>query len=267
MKNPYCVFDAKEREEIRKNYNLPALVRDMMAGGPFASYEREVSDEMRKRLGEARDLGGTLVPYCALVRDTAETLGRPQSGVISGIGGNGSALVSTDILADGYINPLSARLVVKRAGAVFLDGLRGNIALPKGSNVSCTWVTVEGGAVGKVNPEFSQVVGTPHTLGAYTDITRQLVMQSSLPVQNLVGELILQALARGIDSAVFSGSGSEGQPLGLTGTAGVATIDDIVADAPTRADILRFIAALDDENVETDRAVWIAGAAVKAKLA
>ena len=267
MKNPYSVFDNQEREEIHKKYNLAALVRDMMAGGAFKSYEQEVSDEMRRRLGEARDLGGVIVPYCALVRDAAETLGRPQSGVVSGIGGNGSALVSTDLLADGYINPLSARLVTKRAGAVFLDGLRGNIALPKGGNVSITWVTVEGGAVGEVAPTFSQVVGTPHTLGAYTDITRQLVTQSSLPVQNLVGELILQALARGIDSAAFSGSGSDGQPLGIVNTSGVSSIDGITADEPTRADILRFIAALDGADVEVERAVWVAGAAVKAKLA
>lgn len=267
MKSPHSIFNAQERREIRERYDLPALIRDMMAGGQIRSYEQEVSDEMHKRLGEVRDLGGILVPYCALVRDSAETLGRPQSGVIAGIGGNGTALVSTDLLADGYINPLSARLVTRRAGAVFLDGLRGNVALPKGSNVSTVWVTIEGGAVGETNPTFSQVVGTPHTLGAYTDITRQLVTQSSLPVQQLVGELILQALARGIDVAAFSGSGIDGQPVGLLGTSGVASIDGIAADAPTRADILRFVAALDGANVETEKAVWIAGAAVKAKLA
>jgi len=266
MKNTYSVFDKQERDAIRQQYDLPALVRNLMGGGQFKSYEQEVSDEMRRRLGEARDLGGVLVPYCALVRD-AETLGRPQSGVIPGVGGNGGALVSTDLLADDYINPLSARLVTRRAGSLFLDGLRGNIALPKGGNVTTTWVTLEGGAVGQVNPAFSQVVGTPHTLGAYTDITHQLVTQSSMPVQQLVGELILQALARGIDVAAFSGTGTDGQPLGISGISGVATIDGITADEPTRADLLRFIAALDGADVETEKAVWVAGAAVKAKLA
>ena len=92
-------------------------------------------------------------------------------------------------------------------------------------------------------------------------------MQSALPVQNLVGELILNALAREIDKAGLAGTGTDGQPLGLIGTSGVNVVDGITAGSPTYLDLQNFIAALDDANVDMANLKWIAPAKVKAKLA
>ena len=261
---PKAVFDQAERAFIGERYNLGNVVRSLAGElGADIGFEREVSEEMRRR-ADIKNVshGGLAVPYCALQRMyTGKT---NVDGVITG---NGAAIVATDLLTGEYINPLTARLVLRNAGARFIDGLVGDIAVPKGSCVGACWVTGEGGEVAKTHPSFSQVLGTPHTLGAYVDVTRKLVVQSALPVQNLIGDLIFDAVAREIDAAGLAGTGSDGQPLGLIGTAGVNEVDGITANSPTFLDIQNFIAELDDANVDMAELKWLAPARVKAKLA
>ncbi len=258
-----AIFDAKERALIAERYNLGEVVRALIGERADIGFEREVSQEMNARRHPDRANYGVLsVPYCALERTMTG-----KNNVSDHITGNGAALVATDLLSGEYINPLAARLVLREAGARFIDGMVGDIAIPKGSNVGAYWITSEDGDATKVSPTFSQVQGTPHTVGAYVDITRKLAIQSALPAQNLIGELILNAIARAIDAAGLGGTGSSGQPLGLVGTSGINEVEDITPDAPKYLDLLNFVAALDDANVNLDALKWLAPAAVRAKLA
>ena len=252
------IFDEKERAFIAERYNIGNVVRSLageQGRGADIGFEREVSREMNARRHPTNVSNGAItVPYCALVR----TLGK---------GNGGAALVATDLLSEEYVSPLAARLILGKAGAKYIDGLVGDISIPKGSNAGAYWITSEGGNATKVTPNFTQVNGTPHTVGAYVDITHKLAMQSSLPAQNLVGELILGAVAREIDTAGLSGTGSDGQPLGLVGTTGINEVEDIVPDAPKYLDLLNFVAALDDANIDMDTLKWLAPSRVRAKLA
>jgi len=256
------IFDQKERELIAERYNIGNVIRCLEGDNSDIGFEREVSAEMNARRSKLNpEKGGITIPYCALVR----TLGKTNvEGVIEG---NGGALVATDLLAEEYASPLAARLVLNAAGVRFIDGLVGDIAIPKGSNVGAYWITSETGSATKQNPTFSQVNGTPHTVGAYTDISRKLAIQSSLPAQDLIGDLLLAAVARAVDTAGLAGTGTSGCPLGLVGTTGINEVDNITPDAPTYGDLLRFVAALDDQNVDMDALKWLAPAPVRAKLA
>lgn len=248
-------FDAEERKLIMERYNISNVLNSLIEKKAVEGFEAEVSQEINARRAPTTGHGGIAVPYCALVRDAI------------GKGNGGAALVATDLLADEYINPLSARLILRNAGARFIDGLVGDVSIPKGSNIGAYWINAEGNPATNQTPIFSQVNGSPHTVGAYVDITRKLALQSSLPAQNLVGELIFEAVARAIDTAGLAGTGTDGQPLGLLGTTGVNEVEDIVPDAPTYLDILNFVAALDDVNVNMDALKWLAPSRVRAKLA
>ena len=255
-------FDAAEREEIRKNYNICNLIRAMMGESVDIGYETEISQEMVARGATTSNNGVYHVPYCALVRSMTG-----KTNVDGQITGNGAALIATDLMADEYISPLVGRLVLKRAGVRFLDGLRGDIAIPKGGNVSAYWVTAENGDAQQSSPAFSQVTGTPHTVAARVDLTRKLCLQSPLAVQQLIGDLILGAIAREIDRAGRAGAGSSGEPLGLLNTPGITEVENITPGSPTHADLVEFMAAIDDANVDADNLAWIASARVKACLA
>ena len=256
------VFDAKETAEIRQRYNLANVASALAGDAADIGFEREISDHLAARNKSLFvDHGGITVPYAALSRTMTGV-----TDVDGSIVGNGAATVGKDILVDEFASPLAARLIVNALGARMLDGLAGDVAIPKSTAVAAGWATGEGASVSKVNPTFSQVVGSPHMCGAYVDITRKLLLQSSLAVQDLIGGLILDAIARAVDAAALAGTGSDGQPTGLVNTSGVNAVSGITADAPTYANLLSFVSVLDGLNVDMSKLRWLAPAAVKAKL-
>ena len=239
-------FDAKERAEIVKKFNLGRVVRALAGDTVDAGYEAEIGAEaIRRETDGLREIGlhgGYYIPDFIL--GGTRTLGKTPAGDITG---NGAPLVATELLADETVSPLEARLVLTKLGVRFLDDLVGDITMPKASSVSAYWLTAEGAAAQKVNPTFAQLNGSPHTCGSYVQITRKLALQSSIGAQAFIGDLILRACANALEVAAISGTGADGQPLGLVGTEGVSEIDGITPGSPTRDNILDFIAAVEDK--------------------
>jgi HK97 family phage major capsid protein len=82
----------------------------------------------------------------------------------------------------------------------------------------------EGGSPTAGQPTLSQVLFTPHTLGGYTDITRQFAEQTSLDAEAFVIDDLTKSLGVSLDVAAFVGSGSNNQPTGIVNTSGVNII-------------------------------------------
>lgn len=261
------IFDAKERAEIVAKFNLGRLVRFLGGDNVDAGYEAEIGQEAMLRQTEGRQKisnhGGVFVPDFVLAANRTMT---GKTNVADHITGNGAALVSSDLLMDEFVTPLEARLVLTKLGVRFLDGLVGDVFVPKASGVSAYWISTEDGSAQKVNPTFTQLPGTPHTCGAYVDITRKLCVQTSQRVQAFIGDLILRAVARALEVAAIAGSGTDGVPTGLVNTSGVTTVAGITPGSVTRDNILDFEAAIEDANADTDRLAWLMPSKVKAAL-
>ena len=261
------IFDAKERAEIVAKFNLGRLVRSLGGDIVDAGYETEIGKEAIHRQTDGRQNntahGGVFVPDFVLAANRTMT---GKTNVDGHITGNGAALVSSDLLLDEFVTPLEARLVLTKLGVRFLDGLVGDVFVPKSTGVSAYWINAEDGTAQKVNPTFSQLPGTPHTCGAYVDITRKLAVQTSQRVQAFIGDLILRAVARGLEVAAIAGSGTDGEPTGLVNTSGVTTVAGITPGSVTRDNILDFEAAIEDANADTDRLAWLMPSKVKAAL-
>ena len=261
------VFDAKERAEIVAKFNLGRLVRSLGGDTVDAGYEKEVGQEAIHRQTEGRQKnsnhGGVLVPDFVLAANRTMT---GKTNVDGHILGNGAAIVPTQLLTDEFVTPLEARLVLSKLGVRFLDGLVGDVFVPKASGVSAYWISTEDGSAQKLNPAFTHLPGTPHTCGAYVDITRKLCVQTSQRVQAFIGDLILRAVARALEVAAIAGSGTDGEPTGLVNTSGVTTVAGITPGSVTRDNILDFEAAIEDANADTDRLAWLMPSKVKAAL-
>ena len=247
---PVAQFDESEKREIGKKYNILAAIRSLASKNPDeAGFEREVSDEIAKRTG--RTATGMFIPDCIFMRSAMDKTAA-------------AGLVATDTLFGEMIDALVAETVLGRAGAATLSGLVGDIAIPKGSAATAYWVTSEGGDATETTPTVAQVTGSPHTIGAYTDITRKLLLQSGISAQGFVIDALRGALARGIDAAGFSGSGSSGQPTGIENVVGVQTVS-MVAGSPTKANMVEFWQKLITANV-AGRKAFVASPAVKGLL-
>ena len=248
-----------------RKYNLVNVVRAMVAAhegknGPDIGFEREVSDEIAKR--SKRDCKGFYIPSSALLGSRAFDKANAAA-----------ALVATDTLFGEFIEALVADTVLGAAGIRTLSGLVGDVTIPKSGSASGYWVASEGGNATETTPNIGQVSATPHTVGAYTDITRKLLMQSGIGAQTLIADLLREAIGRAIEAAVFSGSGSNGQPLGLdnwTETVGSSSLAiptvTMTAGKPTHANLVDFWEKVYASNAARGALKFNGSPAVKALL-
>jgi HK97 family phage major capsid protein len=65
------------------------------------------------------------------------------------------------------------------------------------------------------NQKFSQIGFTPHNVGGYTEISRQLLVQSPKAADVVLNINLPRGLAVSIDYAGINGNGSGGQPVGI----------------------------------------------------
>ena len=275
-----AVIDEGDKAKIRKKYDFAKVLRyfaeisESKSSNIDIGFEREVSEEIAKQTGRA--VQGILLPdfignrAAANPSDGSLTLGTPAydtdtaAGGITGIGGAGKNLVATLLLAGQFIDALVVSLVLReQLGAEVLTGLVGNISIPKGGSITGGWISSEGGNAAKKNPTFGQITATPHTYGAYVDITRKLLLQSSVNVQAKVLEWLMYACANGLETAAFQGSGTAGQPTGLcTALTGTAW-----SNAPTFDKIVDLIAATKIANSYKPSMKFVGNSGVWAKLA
>jgi HK97 family phage major capsid protein len=98
---------------------------------------------------------------------------------------------------------------------------------------------------------------TPKTLGAFTDVTRQLLIQSSLDVENLIRDDLVQALGLAIDKAGLEGIGASGQPTGILNTTGVNQVANFAAANPTFAEVVGLETAIAEDNALAGNLAYI----------
>jgi len=137
--------------------------------------------------------------------------------------GAGGALVQTSVM--GFDELLRNLSFAFRMGATRLTGLRDNVTIPRQSAAATAeWLSSETGAATESQPTFVQLAMTPKTVSAYTELSRKLLMQSSIDVEGLVNADLAAVAALAVDVAVISGTGASGQPLGIDNVTGVGTV-------------------------------------------
>ena len=154
--------------------------------------------------------------------------------------GNEGDLSGEDFRPQDFIDVLRANSSIMSAGATMLRGLTGDVKIPKKLTASsAAFVATEGGAVANQTPTIGNVSLTPRTLGAFVDTTRQLMIQSSLDVENLIRDDLTKAIAIHIDNVGISGSGNNGNPTGILNTTGINSAAAFAAaSTPTYLEML-----------------------------
>ena len=140
----------------------------------------------------------------------------------------GSDIVGTNLMA---IEPaLRAKNVLVQAGAKFMTGLSGNVQIPRLSPSNVGWQNEVGQAVDGA-PTFDNVTLTPHRLTCFVDLSKQLLVQDSLSVEEAIRQDIIAAITSKLEATILSAdartvSNPGGLMAGKTPTA-VATFADI----------------------------------------
>lgn len=251
MPTPDVGLAPKETQRYSITRAIRAMVdRDWTAAG----FERECHQAVLKRsgLGDAPN-GGFFVPYEVQKRD-----------LTAGTGSQGGFLVATDLLGSNFVELLRNRTVVGQLGATMISGLVGNVTIPRQTTANtATWLANEASTITETNAAFGQIAMSPKHVGAYQEISRQLLMQSSPSVDMLVMNDLSRVIAIAIDLAALEGSGASGQPTGISQTAGIGSV---TGTSLAYAGILEFQSDVAGGNALAENCAYVTTPAVAALL-
>lgn len=132
----------------------------------------------------------------------------------------GQNIVAENFLASEFIGMLRNNTVLMGLART-MTGLTGNVAIPKQTGGAQAFWVGEGENVKETIPTFGQIKLSPHTVGAYTDITRRLLKQSTPDAENLVRADLAAAVGIAIDYAGFYGTGTGDEPRGIKNYTGI----------------------------------------------
>jgi HK97 family phage major capsid protein len=231
---------------LESRVSLMRVLQAGVEGRALSGAELEYAQETERRTG--RKAQGVFVPMSALEQRVNTT-------------GSAAELVPTDHRADLYIQPLRNRLLARRLGVRVLSGLHGNVSIPKhGTGVSVGWVA-ENGAVPDSDVNPTNVTLSPKHAGGVTELSRQLIMQSSPDAEQLVRDDFAAMLAQAIDSALIKGGGTN-EPTGVLSTVGIQTANLATLNW---ANVLAMKAKAELANV--DASSWLFNPTVASKFA
>ncbi len=211
LETPAGAVEMSQKEE--REYSFMKAVRGLVNGSGLRDFEREVSDEIAKRA--KREARGFYAP---------DSFWNGKRDLTVGTNSAGGFLKPTDHLGNEFVDALRARLVFSELGARFMSGLTGDVAIPKLSAGVSAGFVAENGATSEVNATFAQITMSGKSLGAFTDISRLLMIQSDPSVEQIVRDDLLNAIAQKIEDVAIEGGGSN-EPTGITQTSGIGAVE------------------------------------------
>ena len=165
----------------------------MVDGVGYSDEVRQMNDIGRQSLEQAgvsvRGSRGIYIPVECRDSFTA-----------TGAAGTGSDLIETNFMD--IQKPLRDRLVLSQAGARVLTGLRGNIDIPDYSGSTANWEG-ENDKAKDGGGSFSHKTMKPKRLTSILTVSRQLLIQDSLGVEQLLRSDLVDAIAGKLEATIL----------------------------------------------------------------
>lgn len=246
-------LSAKERQQ----YSLLNAIRANISGNwKKAGFEREISVALAEKMG--RDARGFMVNY--------EILGGLGSrGQDTKTEAKGGALVANELHSDKFIELLRSNSVAAQLGVRFVTGLVGNVDIPKMLSGSSFYWIDEGEDGTESDAQFGIVQMSPKTIAGAVPITRRLMAQSTPDIDVLIRDDMLAGLGLGIDKAIFVGTGTGSEPLGIVNQTGVNAID-LNTLGLSHAALVAFETAIEEADALTGQLQYLVRPSTKGTL-
>ena len=221
-----------------------------------AGFEAEVSRAAAQRHGKMLNEHSFIVPLDILQRE-----------MIVGTSSSGGFLVGTDIQPANFIDILRNRSVAFRLGARSLSGLQGSVTIPTQAASGAVGWLGESGTATESNATVGQKTLAPKTVGGYQQYSRQLMLQSSIDVENFITADLAAQIALAMDTAVLAGTSTNSTvPLGIRFTSGLGTANPTSGTAVNYADMIRYQSTVAASNALFDNFAYVCHPAIAAVL-
>ncbi len=250
--------DLGMNEGEQKQYSILRAIQSIV-NGDFRSrlpdgLELEVHQEMVKK---ARDNGGKavfdgfMVPSDAPVRLNShgrDLISKNRFGrdlVVNNFG-NGGATVATQLITP-IIEILRNKMVTSWAGVRTMSGLSGNVVIPRQAAAATAYSVAETAALTLSTQVLDQIALSPKRVGATNIYSKQLILQSSIDVENFVRDDMMKVIALDWDRLILNGQGAASEMLGIMNTPGIGSV--IFGAAATYAKLVAFETLVAAANV------------------
>lgn len=260
----------------QKQYSLIRAIAASMSGNwKGAGFELECSQAIAKRAN--RETTGFFmpsdIPIDAAMANAARAMAAQRTtsatAYAATLGTNGTAsMIATNLLAGSFIEVLRNKARVMSLGARMLTGLVGNVTIPRQDTASSAyWISPEGSDITESEATFDLISMTPRTLGAYSMMTRQMMMQSTPDIEMLVREDLAAVMALAVDLGCISGTGANGQPTGILNHSGIQSVPLGTNGGPITFDALVALETLlTEQNVDETNLAYLTNAKLIGEL-
>lgn len=222
----------KERSMKKEKFSLVRAIRSIANNQQLDSLTQAV---IAKGSEEARKAGIATQGQIVL----------PESRAAVTVATEGVDVVATDLFD--ILTPLRSKNVLIQAGAKFMGGLVGDVQFPVMTANNVTWKGEVASAADGAGT-FTNVKLSPKRLTAYVDISKQMLVQDSLDVENVIRQDIINAINTKLEETILgNGDGKEGgsaivAPVGMRNGVTAATVADF-------ADLCDLESNVEDANV------------------
>lgn len=259
--------EGEQRDMARFDYGR--LLRSMVSaskGNPSGidGIEAEIIQEGER---EAREAGiepaGIVLPR-SFVRRCHERRDMTATGQTSVAGDQGGMTVQTNVagLLDDFFNAS----VIRQAGATVLEGLTGNLIVPRLVAGTAPAAKGENAAADEVSPTTAKVTLQPKRLPADIDVSEQLFKQSSSAIEAIIRAHLTNQMLAVQEAAFFHGSGTN-EAYGIAGTSGIGSVAGGANGlAPAWSHIVGLETAVDINNALLGSLRYVSNGKVRGKL-
>lgn len=182
-----------------------------------AAFELEASRAVGDNLG--REAEGLFIPADVLMDGNftrQQNVGTPAQGGV---------FVAQDYRGGSFIEMLRNRMALTGVGVRVLQGLTGNVDIPKQTGGGQFYWFGEDGEPTDTELNGGLVTMTPHSAGMAIPFTRRMAQQGSPDIEALVRDDLLKGLAIGLDKTALAGHASPDAPNGLRDIIGANALD------------------------------------------
>jgi HK97 family phage major capsid protein len=242
-------------KEVKRYSFGRALVAALSNDWSKAGLERECSEAVSSIMGRTPE--GFFVPFEYMQRDFNV-----------GTSTEAGNYVPTALRADMYVDALRASMVMGNLGVTYLAGLSGNVDLPRKATPGTLGMVTEIGSASETGPLSAKATLSPKRISAYTEVSKQALIQSALPLENLIRDDLVTGAAVLLEYQAINGAGTGAEIKGFRNVTGIGTVvGGGNGLAPAWSHFVDLESACANANAEPDRfSGYLTNTKVRGKL-
>ncbi len=251
--NKQTVINKSNREtpeaKASKSFSFTRAIDYLAKGKTIDGVEAEMSQEAEKEVrGSGQSINGIGIPSWMLNIKGSNVYGQQKRDLTAGDAGTGAEYIQTLEIGHQYGLEIAPKFF--SLGVEVLKGLTSNVYITETGEATAVWET-EVATNDETTPVTSKPVNlSPKRLGAFTDVSKQLLIQTSGVAEMRVKTQLEKAINRKLDYTIANGTGVAPIPKGILATVGINSLPGL--GVASRASFWSAWAEIAADNADID---------------